>query len=157
MALLAHAVLVELARLVVTGEVEGGANGRAGIGRTFDIPEVRPPGPRATVRVERAWTPFFTKRPTESTGPIDARLGQMGVEPTLSGDGSQVDRRPLRDVDELEVDDEELERHHVREAEDAASVIDRLVDEAGDDESGRGSGSVADEDEQIERLVEHVR
>ena len=71
MALLAHAVLVELPRLVVAAEVESGANACVGVGRPFDIHDccnLLPTFIRARVARENfrnlpAFPPKFNKFP----------------------------------------------------------------------------------------------
>ena len=60
----------------------------------------------------------------------------------------------MRDVHQLEIDDEEFEGDLPRVAEHPLRVEDGLVHEACSNNSARRSGRVAHEDEEVKRLVE---
>ena len=146
-ALLARAVGVELGSLVLAPEVVRGANAGVGFGGTLTVVlgiagAASTSDRSASVRWSSA-SSFGTKRIAEAVSPVDACLSEMSVEASLTGDGGEITRDSLGDVDELEVDEEELERHVPRVAKAADREVDGLVDKACGDERVGGARRMA--------------
>ena len=150
-ALLAGAVGVELGRLVVASEVVRSADAGRGIGGALAVEglALSTSFNSASVKCRRA-SPFGTKRLSEAYGAVEVGLGEESVEPPLRSDHGEVDGSPLRDVDELEVEEKKFEAHHPSEAQASDREVDGLMNEARSDEGVGSSRGMTHHDPQGE-------